>query len=353
MEVDRARLQGQRRRARSPIPTLQEALGQARRPASSERPRAQAAERLPEFEALRDRARDIKDHTLANLDLYLEEFERKVTRARRPGPLGARRRRGARASSLELCQRGGRAHGRPSARSMSPRRSASTNTSRRTASQPVETDLGEYIIQLAPRAAEPHHRAGGPPDQGPGRRPVRSSITRRPRQRLTERTDLVAEARQRAARAASSPPTSASPAPTSWSPRPARRSLVTNEGNADLTNTLPRMHIVSPASRRWSRRRGRRHAAARAGALGDRPGVLGLHHASSPARKRAGRPRRARAAIHVVLLDNGRTRMLGTELQDMLRCIRCGACMNHCPVYLARSAATPMAGSIPGRWARC
>jgi L-lactate dehydrogenase complex protein LldF len=38
---------------------------------------------------------------------------------------------------------------------------------------------------------------------------------------------------------------------------------------------------------------------------------------------------------HVVLLDNGRTAMLGTEYQEMLRCIRCGACMNHCPVYHA------------------
>jgi L-lactate dehydrogenase complex protein LldF len=35
----------------------------------------------------------------------------------------------------------------------------------------------------------------------------------------------------------------------------------------------------------------------------------------------------------VVLVDNGRTNMLGTEFQDMLRCIRCAACMNHCPVY--------------------
>jgi L-lactate dehydrogenase complex protein LldF len=38
---------------------------------------------------------------------------------------------------------------------------------------------------------------------------------------------------------------------------------------------------------------------------------------------------------HVVLLDNGRTSMLGTDFQEMLRCIRCGACMNHCPVYQA------------------
>ena len=40
-------------------------------------------------------------------------------------------------------------------------------------------------------------------------------------------------------------------------------------------------------------------------------------------------------AYHVVLLDNGRSNMVGSEFQDMLRCIRCGACMNHCPVYQA------------------
>jgi len=38
-------------------------------------------------------------------------------------------------------------------------------------------------------------------------------------------------------------------------------------------------------------------------------------------------------AYHVVLLDNGRSGMLGSDYQSMLRCIRCGACLNHCPVY--------------------
>ena len=37
--------------------------------------------------------------------------------------------------------------------------------------------------------------------------------------------------------------------------------------------------------------------------------------------------------FHIILLDGGRTKLLGTDMQDMLRCIRCGACMNHCPVY--------------------
>ena len=38
---------------------------------------------------------------------------------------------------------------------------------------------------------------------------------------------------------------------------------------------------------------------------------------------------------HVVLVDNGRSAMLGTGFQEMLRCIRCAACINHCPVYEA------------------
>src|SRR6201999_1990335 len=55
---------------------LQDSLGKLK-VGFSER-RRQAVERLPGFETLRDRARDIKNHTLANLDFYLEEFERKV-----------------------------------------------------------------------------------------------------------------------------------------------------------------------------------------------------------------------------------------------------------------------------------
>ena len=39
--------------------------------------------------------------------------------------------------------------------------------------------------------------------------------------------------------------------------------------------------------------------------------------------------------FHVVLVDNGRAAMLGGEFREMLRCIRCGACLNHCPVYHA------------------
>jgi L-lactate dehydrogenase complex protein LldF len=109
---------------------------------------------------------------------------------------------------------------------------------------------------------------------------------------------------------------------------------VTNEGNGDLTQILPRMHIVIAS---------------------DREGVPTLEDAAEIlrvlARSATGQessvyttlstgPKRREdldgpEQYHVVLLDNGRSAMLGTEFQEMLRCIRCGACMNHCPVYHA------------------
>ena len=111
--------------------------------------------------------------------------------------------------------------------------------------------------------------------------------------------------------------------------------IVTNEGNGDLTQTLPQ----GPHRARLDRED-------RADARGRRDRSCACWRARRPARScpstRRCRPARAAPAIptgrseyHVVLLDNGRSAMLGTEFQDMLRCIRCGACMNHCPVYHA------------------
>src|SRR5262249_8929680 len=37
--------------------------------------------------------------------------------------------------------------------------------------------------------------------------------------------------------------------------------------------------------------------------------------------------------FHIVMVDNGRSKLIGTEAQDVLRCIRCSACLNHCPIY--------------------
>ena len=109
---------------------------------------------------------------------------------------------------------------------------------------------------------------------------------------------------------------------------------VTNEGNAELTQGLPRTHIVVATLEKV------------VPTMEDAFTLLRLLARSATGQEFSTYttvmtgPRRpgdldGPEHFHVVLLDNGRTQMLGNELRDMLRCIRCGACMNHCPVYLA------------------
>jgi L-lactate dehydrogenase complex protein LldF len=108
--------------------------------------------------------------------------------------------------------------------------------------------------------------------------------------------------------------------------------LVTNEGNGDLCSALPDTHIVVTGIDK---------------VLATREDAALLLRLLS--RNATGQditaytsfftgPRRADDSdgpreFHVVLVDNGRSDMLNGAYRDMLRCIRCGACMNHCPVY--------------------
>jgi len=108
--------------------------------------------------------------------------------------------------------------------------------------------------------------------------------------------------------------------------------VVTNEGNADLTMTLPDVHIVLATIDKV------------VPTLDDAFALLRLL-----ARSATGQPFTAYTTLvtgaqrrgdadgprhsHIVLLDAGRTELLNSDMRDVLRCIRCGACMNHCPVY--------------------
>jgi len=110
--------------------------------------------------------------------------------------------------------------------------------------------------------------------------------------------------------------------------------IVTNEGNGDLTQTLPKMHIAITSIEKV------------VPTLDDAMTLLRLLPRSATGQELSvyvtfsTGPRRQTdpdgpKAFHVVLLDNGRSGYLGTPMQEMLRCIRCGACMDHCPVYHA------------------
>jgi L-lactate dehydrogenase complex protein LldF len=108
--------------------------------------------------------------------------------------------------------------------------------------------------------------------------------------------------------------------------------IVTNEGNGDLTQSLPKVHIVIASLEKV------------VPTLEDATAILRVLARSATGQEFTSYttfstgPTRAEdldgpEEYHVILLDNGRSKMLGTEFQEMLRCIRCGACMNHCPVY--------------------
>ncbi|MBT7944055.1 MAG: lactate utilization protein, partial [Alphaproteobacteria bacterium] len=115
--------------------------------------RREAADRLPEFEALRDQARDIKNHVLANLDFYLEQFEARVVES--GGAVHwCRTAAEARTTILRICRNAG-AKTVTKGKSMIGEEIAINEHLEHHGIKPVETDLGEYIIQL--RDEPPSH----------------------------------------------------------------------------------------------------------------------------------------------------------------------------------------------------
>ena len=115
--------------------------------------RAQTVAQLPEWEALRERAREIKNHTLAHLDFYLEAYADKVEAQ---GGVVHWARTGAdmRDIVLEICRSVG-ARTVTKGKSMIAEEIALNDFLEQNAIAPIETDLGEYIIQL--RHEPPSH----------------------------------------------------------------------------------------------------------------------------------------------------------------------------------------------------
>ncbi|MGO9133899.1 MAG: LutB/LldF family L-lactate oxidation iron-sulfur protein [Methylovirgula sp.] len=294
--------------------------------------RAAAAARLPEFEALRDSARDIKNHTLAYLDLYLEAYEKKVTAA---GGIvhWARTAEEANQIVLDICQ----SHGAKSVtkgKSMIAEEIGLNDTLAAHGISPVETDLGEYIIQL--RHEMPSHIIA--PAVHLTKEQIEVDFRRThdelPASRdLSEPTALLAEARailREKFLAADIGITGANflVAETGTS------IIVTNEGNGDLTQTLPPVHIVLASIEKVVPTLEDVSQFLRVLARSATGQELSVYTTFSTGPRRPEDPDGPQE-YHVVILDNGRSSMLGTDFSEMLRCIRCGACMNHCPVYQA------------------
>ena len=292
--------------------------------------RLAAASRLPEFDALRDASRDIKDHVLANLDYYLERFEARVVEQGGQVHWCADAAE-ARQVILGLCQAAGAKTVTKSKTMIAEEIDLNAHLEAH-GIEPIETDLGEYIIQLA--GETPSHIIA------PAVHKTKEQVAdlfheHHAKYGYTVRHDeapaLLEEARQilRAKYLAADVGITGANflvAETGSS------ITVTNEGNAELTQILPKTHIVVASLEKV------------VPTLEDATTILRVLARSATGQEFASYtafatgPRRpddldGPEAFHVVLLDNGRSKMLGTEFQDILRCIRCGACLSHCPIY--------------------
>jgi L-lactate dehydrogenase complex protein LldF len=292
--------------------------------------RQAAIDRLPEFDVLRDAARDIKNHTLGHLDLYLEAYEERV-RAAGGKVHYAVTPEEARTAILDICRAAG-ARTVTKGKTMIAEEIGLNDFLEASGITPVETDLGEYIIQIRHEAPSHIIAPAIHLNKAQVEADFRRVHTHLPENRnLAEPATLLAEARgilRERFLSADVGITGANflVAETGTS------IIVTNEGNGDLTQTLPKVHIVLATIEKLVPTLEDVSQLLRVLARSATGQDMSVYTTFSTGPRRADDPD-GPTEYHVVILDNGRSAMLGGEFRDMLRCIRCGACMNHCPIF--------------------
>jgi L-lactate dehydrogenase complex protein LldF len=292
--------------------------------------RAAAAAALPEFETLRDEALIIKDHVLAHLDVYLERFETQV-RAAGGEVHWCRTPREARETVLSLCRRVN-AKSATKGKSMIAEEIGLNPFLAANGVEPVETDLGEYIIQLADEPpshiiAPAVHKTKDQISDLFHQHHTKYGLT----ERITDEQALVNEARQVLRRRYFEADVGITGA-NMLIAETGSTVTVTNEGNADLTQILPKMHIVIASIEKVVPTLEDVCTVLRVLARSATGQEFGVYTTLATGARRPGDPD-GPGEYHVVLLDNGRSSLIGSAIQPVLRCIRCGACMNHCPIY--------------------
>lgn len=285
---------------------------------------------LPEFGQLRQTAKEIKEHTLANLDEYLQRFE--VGVINNGGQVHwAQSAKDANSIVVKLCRDVNARH-ITKGKTMVGEEIGLNDALADADITAVETDLGEYIIQLAEEP--PSHIIA--PAVHKTREQIASLFHQHHAQYgltkpLETVPDIVNEARKVLRKEFINADVGIIGANLLVA-ETGSTVLVTNEGNGDLTASLPRVHIVIASIEKV------------VPTLEDASVILRLLARSATGQEITtytsfftGPKRQSDhdgpEQFHVVLVDNGRSEMLGNAYHDMLRCIRCGACLNHCPVY--------------------
>jgi L-lactate dehydrogenase complex protein LldF len=289
--------------------------------------RAAAIAAWPEFPAARELGRDIKDHVIAHLDHYLLEFERNAI-ASGAKVHWARTAQEACEIVVGICRDAG-VRSATRSKSMLGEEIGLPHAMAEAGIERVETDLAEHIIQLADEP--PSHIVW--PALHKTREQVRELFLARHRDPGTLATveAMVASARRELRGRFMAADAGISGANFLIADTGAV-CTVTNEGNAELTTTPPRLHIVTAGIEKLVPSTAHAMALLRLLVRSATGAELTQYTTFHRGPKRAG-DRDGPEAFHIVLVDNGRTRMLTDGLAEMLRCLRCGACLNHCVVY--------------------
>jgi L-lactate dehydrogenase complex protein LldF len=288
--------------------------------------RADALASLPDAEAVRDRARLIRAHTLSQLDRYLAQFADAVEAAGGQVHWAVDAESAnriilniAQANDVQRVVKG---------KSMVSEETGLNHALEGMGVEVVESDLGERIIQLA--GETPSHIIV------PAVHKTKEQIGQLFYERLGVPLSHAPEAMTAAARdSLRGDFLSADMGITGVNFGVAESGtlcIVTNEGNGRLTSTLPRIHVALMGIERL------------VPTLADLGVMLQVLARSATGQKitvytnlitgprREGEPD-GPDELHVVLVDNGRSRVLAGAAAEILYCIRCGACLNACPVY--------------------
>ncbi len=306
-------------------PNLQRALDRTTTLLQARRARAYAE--FEEFESTRDAASRIKDHVLRHLDHYLERFETAATAAGCKVHW-ARTADEACAIVVDLCK-AARAQTVTRVKSMLGEEIGLPEALDGAGLERVETDLAEHINQLA--GDRPSHIVI------PALHKTREEVSELFREahghgrRIEEVAELVQSARLALREKYFKADVGISGANFLIADT-GSVCTVTNEGNAELTMELPRVHIVTAGIEKLVPSMD--HAAVLLRVLAR--SALGMEitqYTTFLTGPRRPGDRDGPEEMHIVLVDAGRTELLADELAPILKCIRCAACINHCPVY--------------------
>lgn len=288
--------------------------------------RANVITELDDFEGTREAAKQIRQRALDNLDIYLEEFEKNAT-ARGATVYWAETAQDVNRLVVEIAQR----HAVQKvikSKSMVSEETELNKTLEASGIKVVETDLGEYILQLAD---EPPSHIVMPVMHKSKDEISDLFVEHHQKPRLTDVPAMCREAREVLRPHFLTADMGISGA-NFLIAETGSGLIVTNEGNGRMTTTMPRVHVAITGIEKVVPN------------LEDVSTLLRLlprsatgqsitNYVSCYTGPRGAQDPDGPEHMYFILVDAGRSQLLGTELSEALRCIRCGACMNHCPVY--------------------